>query len=210
MSLGGKSFYDETTPDSLYKVRLEGSKTSYKVVFRAVPDFIENRNVNYKSLDPVHMPGNILTYQNTSSRAFNISNIKIFSRTNKEAQDNLDLLNVLRAWTMPHFGQDVSGNGDEPAFGAPPEVLFLSAFAQSGGKRADTDFSKSGNLHRIPVVINQLSIPYPSDVDYINTETGDPFPTLMTIDLNLTETHSPTEYEEFSLSDYRAGTLKNF
>lgn len=201
MALGGKSAFNETT-DSTYKIRLVGSKTKYKVVFRAVPDFIENRNVNYKSLDPVHMPGNIYTYQSTSSRAFNISNIKIFSRTSTEAQNNLDLLNVLRGWTMPHFGVQSDYN-NEPPFGAPPEVLYLSAFTNPNN-------TNSKNLYKIPVVINQITIPYPSDVDYIATDLGEPFPTLMTIDLNLTETHSPTEYAKFNLTDYRNGSLTNF
>lgn len=200
MALGGKSPTSETTEDNPFKIRLVGSKTGYRVVFRVVPDFIENRNVNYKSLDPVHMPGNIQTFQSSSSRTFNISNIKIVSRTIAEATSNLQLLNTMRGWTMPHFGKDVSG-GSETAFGAPPEVLYLSAFS---------DANSRGHIYKVPVIINQLSIPYPADVDYIATSTGEPFPTIMTVDMNLTETHSPTAYSNFDLAAYRKGDLTNF
>ena len=100
---------------------------------------------------------------------------------------------------MPHFGQEA--NNELIKFGAPPEVVYLSAYASNNSQR---------NLYRIPVVVNQLSIPYPSEVDYIQTETGEPFPTLMTIDMNLTETHSPSAYSKFNLADYRKGNLSNF
>ena len=57
-----------------------------------------------------------------------------------------------------------------------------------------------------------MSIPYPSDVDYIPTddENPTPMPTIMTLDITLIETHSPTEYENFSLDDYRIGNLIGF
>lgn len=202
MSLGGKHTLNQegTTDSSLLKVRLEGDKTGYKVFFRVTPDLIENRNVNYKTMDPVHLPGNILTYQNTSPRTFSINNIKVISRTSQEAEDNLKLLNILRGWTMPVFGK-TPGNTSEP-LGSPPELLHLSAYSSS---------QRKGNLWRIHCVMTQLSIPYPSDVDYINTKTDNvPFPTIMTIDMMLTETHSPSEYSRFNIKDYREGNLYNF
>ena len=67
------------------------------------------------------------------------------------------------------------------------------------------------NIHKVPVVIQQLSIPYPSDVDYISTPEGEPVPTIMSLDLTLQEAHSPSEYsEDFSLYKFRKGILPNF
>ena len=85
--------------------------------------------------------------------------------------------------------------------GAPPAVLFLTAYASS---------TLRGNIYKIPTVITNLTIPYPSEVDYIQTLGGQPFPTIMTIDIQLTEVHAPSEYEAFSLEHFRNGDLTGF
>ena len=81
---------------------------------------------------------------------------------------------------------------------------------------------RATNIHNIPVVLQQLSIPYPSDADYIDTieytvpsdgtviKAGVPFPTIMTVDMVLLETHSPREFANFDLKAYRQGLLDNF
>ncbi len=88
--------------------------------------------------------------------------------------------------------------------GAPPQVLELSAYSHDGhiGTRA--------HINRVPCVITSLSIPYPSDVDYFPTVNGVPMPAIMMIDISLSETHSPKEYEEFSLTDFKQGRLRGF
>jgi len=231
---------------SFLKVKLTSSlRGGSTVVFRVTPDVVENRAVNYKALDPVHMPGQIHVYQNTASRTFALNSIKLISRTSEEATKNLWSINVLRHWTTPYFGirsSTISGEqrnnrktgqehfadedgevlgaselfGRNELLGAPPDVLFLSAYSEVG---------KRGNIYKIPVVITNLSIPYPSDVDFMptaknpgttignkyrNIDPDVPFPALMTIDINLTETHSPREYSKFSIWDYRNGKLDNF
>ena len=343
MAEGGR---DKLELGEKYKVRLElpaasnmrahyGSK--YKVVFEVTPDLIENRNVNYKAYDPVHLPGAIYVYATTSSRIFNVSGVRLMSRTTEEASTNYDNILLLKAWTMPVFGipfgtsgggaggaggaagatggigspnaagapvtglagaldnavgavngalggavsavgNAVSGLGgavgaaanaaigsaagavssavsgaanqlasqlpssarmvknldtimnerieankkveqtrmpfttnnqsQEGLLGQPPPVLWFSAY--HGGVGAATSGLGGGHLGRIPVVIQQLTIPYPSDVDYIPTSNGVPMPTIMTIDLTLLETHSPNEYSAFSLEQYRKGLLEHF
>ena len=109
--------------------------------------------------------------------------------------------------------------------GSPPRVLELSAYSLDSGSLTGANginINKDiGNIYRIPVVMSQYNIQYPSDVDYIPTaevkagnvllvSKGVPFPTIMNIDLNLTETHSPNEYNNFSLSDFRNGRLAGF
>ena len=86
-------------------------------------------------------------------------------------------------------------------------MLKLSAYSNPSsvsGKR------NPQHVDRVPVVIQQLNIPYPSDVDYIPTSSGVPMPIIMTVDITLVETHSPSEYENFSLGQYRNGILRNF
>ena len=220
-----------------HKVKLRSQVTNTVVAFDATPEITETRNVNYKTLDPIHMPGGIHVYANTSSRIFNINNIRLVSRSREEASKNLYRLNILRSWAMPYFGV----NNKTTLVGAPPDVLALTAYSAGpqGTANAELHATREGesvvpldtkllkrenatNIHNIPVVLQQISIPYPSDTDYIDTvelqpfsdgiviSGGVPFPTVMTIDMVLLETHSPAEFARFSLKDYRAGKLDTF
>ena len=101
---------------------------------------------------------------------------------------------------LQSFSEDLIRGGKEFQ-GAPPNIVFLSAYASA---------TRRGNVYKIPTVITSLSIPYPSDVDYIETSTGQPFPTLMQIDLQLSEVHAPAEYNKFSLEHFRNGELTGF
>lgn len=239
-----------TSMTNSYKVKLtpkiRTDEFDRPVVFEVTPDITENRVVNYKTMEPVHMPGAIHVYNNTSSRSYSVTNIKLISRSPEEATLNLARLNLLRSWTMPRFGRDSStlvyskaatgllqeykqytqerypyegeekkseneGRvlkqrsvelvGYEELMGAPPPIVFLTAYANS---------TQRGNIYKIPTVITNLTIPYPSEVDYISTLGGQPFPTIMTIDIQMTEVHSAREYEQFSLNKYRAGDLSGF
>lgn len=222
-----------------FKVKLRSQVTNTVVAFDVTPEITETRNVNYKTLEPVHLPGGIHVYGGTSSRIFNINNIRLVSRSRREATKNLYRLNILRSWAMPYFGVN-----NTSLVGAPPDVLALNAYATGPQDSANSkvltadESSRQGegnqeqnsnrikrerptNIHNIPVVLQQISIPYPSDTDYINTisETfndgteileGVPFPAIMTVDLVLLETHSPSEFGKFNLKDYRQGRLENF
>lgn len=224
-----------------FKVELRET-TGRWVCFDVTPDLVETRNVNYKTIDPIHAPGQIYVYGNTSSRTFSLSGVKLVSRSSKEATRNLARLWLIRGWTTPAFGRsdtgsnfnndnreptgnwtpfsgpeyedrnvstsNTQGNRRDHILGTPPQVLYLTAYSRFGG---DKWKGHNGHLRRIPVVIQNLTIPYPSDCDYIPTHrTGTPMPTIMTIDITLSETHSPTEYENFSLEDFKNGRLPNF
>lgn len=225
--------------ENLNKVKLRSQVTNTVVAFDVTPEITETRNVNYKTLEPVHMPGGIHIYGSTSSRIYNINNIRLVSRTSTEAARNLYRLNILRSWAMPYFGRA----NPSRLIGAPPDVLALSAYAtgpvdssrsqnnqsQSDNNQFDTNQSqvagsqptrRATNIKNVPVVLQQISIPYPSDTDYIPTaaatfgdteiSAGVPFPTIMTIDMVLTETHSPREFNRFDLEKFRKGILDNF
>ncbi len=242
---------DTNEIENVYKVKLQHPRIrSRKVVFDVTPDLIENRNVNWRTLDPIHLPGQIYVYQSTVSRTFNISNARLISRTREEAEENLQRLQILRAWTMPVFGQGSIGDllprqkearidraranqmfpseaefpsdltaaqrldlfgGD--ALGAPPNVLQLSAYSVTPTRNTGAVGNRAlqlEHIRRVPCVVQQLSIPYPSDVDYIPSTSGVPMPTVMVIDMTLVETHSPVEYETFSIDNFRAGILRGF
>ena len=235
--------------ESNQKVKLVSAQNRRRrVEFRASPQVTENRNVNYNALEPLHAPGQIQVYKNTASRTFTISDLKLISRTQKEADNNLQILWRLRAWTMPRFGnsstlsddnvwwrqnRDQYGPGDfaggkaeqdkfrqdvegTELLGAPPEVLYLSVYSHDigsdpvEGKKGTGRWQIAQHLNRIPVVIQQLTIPYPNDIDYITSSNGVPMPIIMNLDLSLIETHSPNSYEAFSLDDFRQGRLTGF
>lgn len=221
-----------------HKVRLSSITNPQNfIVFEVSPELNETRNVNYKSLDLLHMPGSIFAYSNSSTRTFNMV-AKLVSRNIEEATRNSENLQLLRSWTMPYFGKTVNGltstqteNRDrinrnkksknvkrntkkEPnnfgmnnILGQPPEVLHLNAYTDV----VVTDKEQFvGNINNIPVLITQLGNSYPADVTYFPTKYGEQFPVIMTLDVLLTETHSPKEYSNFSLSDYRSGKLTHF
>lgn len=251
--------YDK--PDLDFRVTLRNSKDLAEyITFEATPDLIETRNVNYKTIDPVHAPGQIMAYASSASRNFNLSSVRLISRTETEAQQNLEKLWILRGWTMPTFGKSTltdsqrqrrlaesnflrgqaesqargdltdsqaetqrqqfyealqtgfGGRGNELR-GSPPAVLLLSAYSRDRdvGTGAMGLNERQGHINRVPVVIQNISIPYPSDVDYIpSSATKIPMPTILSIDMTLMETHSPREYEQFSLEAFKLGVLTGF
>ena len=210
------------------------------VVFEVAPELNESRQVQYEFLDPVHAPGQIAVYKRSMSRRFQLTSIKLASRTPEEASVNLAYLWTLRGWTMPYFGkvggkseairnknktvaaervatdrkdtayimdiiEGITTGASNDYLGAPPQVLELSAYSRQGANGVNS----IGHLYRVPVVIESLGILYPTDVDYMPTDEDKPtpMPTIMTLDIALVETQSPSQLANFSLSDYRKGLL---
>lgn len=107
-----------------------------------------------------------------------------------------------------------NGSDGTNLLGAPPEVLYLYGYSTNKNDNRDTN-EVGYNINRIPVVITNLAIVYNDDVDYIPVadpirSTVEPFPVKLTVTINVTETHSPIEYEKFSLQSFKSGTLKHF
>jgi hypothetical protein len=105
------------------------------------------------------------------------------------------------------------GAGTISLLGAPPEVLYLYGYSSSSNDNRQS--MKGVNINRIPVVLTNINISYPEDVDYLPVEISptantEPFPVKMEVTLSLVETHSPTEYEQFSLENFKSGKLVNF
>lgn len=183
---------------------------SRRVLFDATPTLTESAGVNYDQLNPVHMPGGIQIYRNTSSRQFSIST-NFFSRNSSDIEKNKRYLRILRSWRMPYFGiNSVTGRAKDPEseepelLGAPPEVLYFYAYSSS--ERPDV----VTNINKVPVVLSNLEVTYYDNIDYLPVEGSEPFPVKLGISISLQETHSPKEFERFSLADYREGRLVNF
>lgn len=221
---------------NIYKVKLVNQAfPNERVKFEVSPELSESRSVNYTPLEPIHSPGQIYIYKNSTSRTFSLGEIKLISRNQEEASQNLINVQLLRSWSLPWFGsggmaggaisddnlvgEALGGQETAPSvataktnssagygiesLGAPPAVLLLTAY--SAGRNASYD-----NINRVPVVMSDININYPTDADYIPTEYGAPFPTIMTMSLTLLESQAPIDFEAFSLADYKQGNLPGF
>lgn len=202
------------TPDELdnkFKIRLEGTISKDLVVFNTMPTISEQNSAIYGTLNPTHLIGNYHPYENSPSRKFDLGDIKLVSRNALEARRNLKKVLTLRAWTKSYFGDTGGPMGDQLKnwLGAPPEVLLFSAYASETNR---------GHMVKIPVVVENFSMSYPNDVDYIPTLAdsnddqlgGVPFPIITTVTVSLLEQHSAVEFEKFNLYSFKQGILPSF
>lgn len=166
------------------------------VILEVMPTIDESQSINYDSFSPIQHPGEIQKYRGTGARTWSIST-RLISRTMAEAEANLYTINIIRSWAMPFYGQGTAKDPTVSSYlGAPPPVLNISGYG---------DYAIGGSK----CVLTHYSWTWPNDVDYIPTSTGDPFPVIITISLGLTETWSPAEFSNFSISDYRLGQLED-
>ena len=188
--LGNKGAMSNSKPS--FAVKLESPETNESITFAVMPVISEQGQAIYDEVQMPHHPGAIVKYNHTASRAWSVSSIKLISRTVAEADKSLEIINMLRTWKMPYYGAG-TGNAMPDKLGAPPPVLKFSAY----GKTIDT----------VPVVLEGATWSWPNDVDYIHTSNGDPFPVIISIDLQLKESWSPSEFSGFDLTQYRAGNM---
>jgi hypothetical protein len=163
----------------------------------------EQRGVEYEPVAPPQSPGSFQKYKGTSSVQWSI-NATLICRTTAEATDNLRILNQLRAWTMPYFGENT--RVEYPTkLGAPPPVLEFSGFRQQ-------------MIGPVPVVITSLNWSFPQDVDYIPAQdidygTGEvgstlvPFPTVMKVSVQVVESFSTDQLNGFDLDMLKNGRM---
>lgn len=168
------------------------------VVFDVMPTISEDGGATYDSFTPVHHPGEILKYTGSSARSWQVS-AQLICRNTSEASRNLEILNTIRAWRMPFYGQGTEET-DAALLGAPPPILTLSAY---------------GSLVIGPVkcVMESYSVSWPNDVDYLPavdplTKESKPFPVILSVNINLKESWAPKEFSGFSLREYQRGDMK--
>lgn len=219
-----------------------------QVAFDVTPTFSETRSAEYTPVTPVHMPGAIQVYKHTNSRQFEITARLVSRNVQDALKNmaNLQKLrgwlmpyfgatdtrsasrdNASRARADQDQRPQTAAESDSTSrqriktegiqlLGAPPDVLYL--YAYSTGMNDMRGGGPVVNINRVPVVMTNLGITYPDDVDYIPvynpddapTSYTEPFPKKMDVTLSLVETHSPREYEKFDLMAYKLGNLVNF
>lgn len=166
--------------------------------FLVLPEVTESRSVGYEPVQPAQFPGAFQKYKGTESVQWTVNAILI-SRTTAEATVNLKNVNMLRGWTMPFFGENTAAMFPGK-LGAPPPVLRFKGLRES-------------MIGEVPVVITSLNWSWPRDVDYIpavspdGTASNVPFPTVISVTINLVESFSTTEFNQFDLDSYRMGDM---
>ena len=160
-----------------------------EVKFVVTPNVTESRSAQYVNEGLPENAG-IVVYAVTENRRFSISG-KFLSRNIVEAENNYRQLSTLKSWMIPrNIGNDR----------ARPPVLRLYGYKKQ--------------FQAIPVVVSDLNITYPEDVDYIETGLA-MVPILQSVELTLVESH-PTRVrtggsvEEFDLNRFRQGILEGF
>ena len=195
-------------PGTIFVYKNTNSRTfslSAKFVSRT-PEEAET-NLRYRQLlQSWQMP-----YFGDGSRKYNTTNN---IRGNSNTAEN-QIRSAQRGTTSNQSASNNTGGWkDESVFlGAPPEVLYFYAYADASQPDQDRrQFKGSGvNVQRIPVVLTDFNFSLPTEVDYIPTLTDKiPFPIIYTATITLMETHSPNDFQSFSLNDYRAGRLPGF
>lgn len=162
---------------SNFKVRVVDSKNR-QIIFEASPSVGENRTASYSNYQLIHMPADMLAYNQTASRSFSVSG-QLISRDADEARANAGYLNLARQWVLPNFGAgSTTTKGKE---GSTPPILKLYAY-------------NNDNINGVQVVLKSYSFSFPADVDYIHTNTRaeimTPFPVIATLTLELAELYS--------------------
>ena len=169
------------------------------VFFDVSPTMGESRSVDYAD-QGLPGPSGIVVYKVTQNRRFTISS-RFVSRTLLEAQNTYRYTNLLRSWLIPHSEGSINGRT-----GRPP-VLRLYGY--------------KNQFYNIPVVISELTINYPEDVDYIEHPDA-MVPIIQSVDLSLIETHGRTKVNvseetisrvaegDFDLAKFKDGKLVGY
>lgn len=167
-----------------------------ELIFDVMPQIDESRQVDYDALQLVHHPGPIQKYRSTGARSWSIRG-KLITRNRAEATKNLDIINMVRSWGMPFYGEGTAQNGMTSQYlGAPPPILTFSGY---GPKM----------IGPVKCVLQNYSWDWANDVDWLPTYDNNPFPVLLNLNLSLIETWSPDEFSGFDIIKYRNGELPN-
>jgi len=180
-----------------FKAKLQSlSNARDKLIFTVMPDISESQSANYEEAPVIQHPGQIMRFRSTDARRWSITG-KFIARTMQEADDLMDQVNMIRTWVMPYYGQGTAMSSAKSLLGAPPAILVFQAY----GPRA---------IGPVNTVLTNFNWSWPSDVDWIQTAGAEPepAPTVLQVQLDLTETWSPREFSSFDILAYRTGIMK--
>jgi hypothetical protein len=157
------------------------SQTTYSsVIFNVTPQLSESGSMLAVDIGEIRSAGSIVIYLGSPARIFGIT-AKFVSRTAAEAQKTFNNISILKAWRMPQSAQDE------------PETLRLFAYENA--------------LKGIPCFLQNYSIEWPEDVDYITSTNGTPVPIIQTVNLSLKEVRNWDDIRSFKYEDFKKGTL---
>jgi hypothetical protein len=159
------------------------------IMFPYTPQISYESAASYTAVNPVHSNFTQNFYKNSSVGNITISG-KFTVQNEKEGAIYCAVIHLLRSLTKMRFG-------NEPNAGSPPPVCRLDAFG---------DYM----LSNVPVVITSIKFDLPDNVDYIQVPMYKTtlVPTISTITLGLAIMYSRQEMQDFTVRDWRSGSLK--
>jgi hypothetical protein len=159
------------------------------IMFPYTPQISYESAASYTAVNPVHSNFTQQFYKNSSVGNITISG-KFTVQNEKEGAIYCAVIHLLRSLTKMRFG-------NEPNAGSPPPVCRLDAFG---------DYM----LSNVPVVITSVKFDLPDSVDYIQVPMYKTtlVPTISTITLGLAIMYSRQEMQDFTVRDWRSGSLK--
>lgn len=187
------------------QIRLYEQSTGAYVDFPIRPEISESSSTYYNKIEnDIRQPGGFKIYLGTSLRTFRLT-ATLVSRTRKEALKNYRKYTLIRSWTMPDRNGLARTDGvtdfdaKKGIDASAPTIVYLYGY---------------GKLFKgIPTTVDNLSIVYKTDVDYIPIEGDDntSIPILFNIDLTLGEIRYPDELlKTFDLNMYKKGELERW
>jgi hypothetical protein len=167
-----------------------------EIVFSVMPKIDESRSADYEAITPVHHPGAIMKYRNTSARTWRVSG-RLISRTMEEATHNVKVINMIRSWLMPFHGVGTANNmTTAEMLGAPPPILTLSGYGPN-------------MIGPVKCVLKDHNWTWDNTLDWMPTNDGQSFPVILDVSLSLEESWSPAEFSGFDLVKFKAGDLSS-
>lgn len=211
---GARGKYQSPPPglnskDRYDNIRIIEQQSGKFVNFKVSPEISESKNALYLEVGDIRSSASIMVFLGSPSRNYSV-NAKLVSRTADEAAENFAYMNLLKSWAMPHKGlaQSAAAPVGNRAIGAGDEPPVLHIYGYGEVFRA------------VQVVMKNINIEYPTDVDYISgnanvklnanstLRTDFSMPIIMTIGMTFQEIRSSDEMQEFKIDDYKAGTLE--
>lgn len=186
-----RSVYQSTELDSVLQILNETDG----VIFPYTPDISIDSNVNYSAMDVTHANQDFHFYNNTPATRITI-NGTFTAQNRRDAEYLFAVFHFFRAVTKMRFGSDINGNLDEKR-GAPPPMLLLSGYGDL-------------MMNDLPVIVTSFNMPFPSDVDYIETEIAGIkvwVPSVATLSVSLVVQNTPKKLREFNWDDFASGKL---
>lgn len=126
---------------------LQPLRNTNGMVWPYQPTITYNQQVDYTSMDLVHVNQELYAYTRTNSLRLNVSGT-FTVQNQQEGIYALAAIHFCRVVTKMYFGQN------DPNAGTPPPVLLFDAYGQY-------------MFNQLPVLVSSFTVDLPNDVDYV-------------------------------------------